>query len=493
MFHVRVFGFFGQFQHLKLNEAPQKFGDGPFFFQSNQYLKGDPLFYHSASLPSSNTANHNNFRRHYRNTNNNNSTNNNVGSGTWKSNFKTEEELFGAAKATINMQLYDSIPVKQSGPDWTAIDPLASFSDVELHQILMDNIERAQYTHPTPVQKYALPIVLAKRDLMACAQTGSGKTAAFLLPILHMMLQPNVSDEVEDSTPTPSGMTCPSCLILAPTRELSCQIYDEARRFSYHSDLKTCVVYGGAPVSNQMRDLSRGCDLLVATPGRLVDMISREKVTLKSIRFLVLDEADRMLDMGFEPQIRKIVEQTGMPKSDKRQTLMFSATFPTEIQTLAKDFLNSYIFLAVGRVGSTSENISQEVFYISDKDKPELLVRILREKEPQALALVFVETKKGADLLAQYLSRLQFPVSSIHGDRPQADRERALSSFRSGRTPVLIATAVAARGLDIPNVKVFPKVLGVVSFFLPVPLLAHFSLFSPISLVNSHPLSQGNC
>ncbi|CDS38291.1 ATP dependent RNA helicase DDX3X [Echinococcus multilocularis] len=251
-----------------------------------------------------------------------------------------------------------------------------------------------------------------------------------------------------------------SCLILAPTWELSCQIFDESRRFAYRSDLKPCVVYGGAPVNNQLRDLSRGCDLLIATPGRLVDVIGREKVTLENnkFRFLVLDEADRMLDMGFEPQIRKIVEQNGMPDSSQRQTLMFSATFP---MTLAKDFLKNYIFLAVGRVGSTSENISQEVFYVHDRDKPERLVRILKEKEPAALTLVFVETKKSADLLASYPSRLQFPVAAIHGDRPQADRERALSSFRFGRTPVLIATAVAARGLDIPNVK------HVINFDLP--------------------------
>ncbi|CDS35877.1 ATP dependent RNA helicase DDX3X [Echinococcus multilocularis] len=395
---------------------------------------------------------------------------NNNSSGSWNFSFKTEEELFcdSAPKAAINLELYDSIPVKQSGPDWTAVDPLTSFNDVQLHKVLADNIERAQYVHPTPVQKYALQIVLAKRDLMACAQTGSGKTAAFLIPLLHMMLEGSSKggekgndSKLRGSHSLQMGVASPTCLILAPTRELSCQIFDESRRFAYRSDLKPCVVYGGAPVNNQLRDLSRGCDLLVATPGRLVDVIGREKVTLENVKFLVLDEADRMLDMGFEPQIRKIVEQNGMPDSSQRQTLMFSATFPNEIQTLAKDFLKNYIFLAVGRVGSTSENISQEVFYVHDRDKPERLVRILKEKEPAALTLVFVETKKGADLLANYLSRLQFPVAAIHGDRPQADRERALSSFRSGRTPVLIATAVAARGLDIPNVK------HVINFDLP--------------------------
>ncbi|EUB61678.1 ATP-dependent RNA helicase ded1 [Echinococcus granulosus] len=268
---------------------------------------------------------------------------NNNSSGSWNFSFKTEEELFcdSAPKAAINLELYDSIPVKQSGPDWTAVDPLTSFNDVQLHKVLAENIERAQYVHPTPVQKYALQIVLAKRDLMACAQTGSGKTAAFLIPLLHMMLEGSSKggekgndSKIKGSHSLQMGVASPTCLILAPTRELSCQIFDESRRFAYRSDLKPCVVYGGAPVNNQLRDLSRGCDLLVATPGRLVDVIGREKVTLENVKFLVLDEADRMLDMGFEPQIRKIVEQNGMPDSSQRQTLMFSATFPNEIQVL---------------------------------------------------------------------------------------------------------------------------------------------------------------
>ncbi|TPP63297.1 ATP-dependent RNA helicase bel [Fasciola gigantica] len=365
---------------------------------------------------------------------------------------KLEQELFGKPKRGLNFQLYDSIPVTQSGPNWTPVKPITLFTDVELHQTIKDNIERAQYTHPTPVQKYALPIIAAKRDLMACAQTGSGKTAAFLLPILNRLLK----TEHEDEQPlqTVNGEATPMALVLAPTRELSCQIYDEARKFSYRSDVRPCVVYGGASIMAQVRELSHGCNILVATPGRLVDMISRGKVSLERVRYLVLDETDRMLDMGFEPQIRRIVEQHRMPSAGQRQTLMFSATFPKEIQTLARDFLHFYIFLAVGRVGSTNENIVQEVLNVADKDKPDIPVRLLQEKtDPEGLVLVFVETKRGADTLAHYLSQLNFPVASIHGDRPQSDRERALSSFREGHTPILIATAVAARGLDIPNVK----------------------------------------
>ncbi|CAH8526833.1 unnamed protein product [Schistosoma haematobium] len=376
-----------------------------------------------------------------------------------KSLKKSEYELFDQPKRGLNFQLYDSIPVTQSGPNWTPVEPIKSFNDVELHQIIKENVTRAQYIHPTPVQKYALPIIAAKRDLMACAQTGSGKTAAFLLPILNMLFEDN---HCENSDASALNCTaCPVALILAPTRELSSQIYDEARKFSYRSNIKPCVVYGGASILAQIRELSHGCNLLVATPGRLVDMVSRGKVSLEQIRFFVLDEADRMLDMGFEPQIRRIVEQHGMPPAGKRQTLMFSATFPKEIQTLARDFLHSYIFLAVGRVGSTNENIIQEVLNVADKDKPDMLVRLLQGKDPDGLALVFVETKRGADVLAKFLCQLNFPVTSIHGDRPQTEREHALQSFRSGRTPILIATAVAARGLDIPNVK------HVINFDLP--------------------------
>ncbi|VDP45796.1 unnamed protein product, partial [Echinostoma caproni] len=313
----------------------------------------------------------------------------------------------------------------------------------QLHQIIKDNIERAQYIHPTPAQKYALPIIAAKRDLMACAQTGSGKTAAFLLPILNRLLKTGHDDEQPPQSVT--GEASPTALVLAPTRELSCQIYDEARKFSYRSEVRPCVVYGGASIMAQVRELSHGCNILAATPGRLVDMISRGKVSLEHVKYLILDEADRMLDMGFEPQIRRIVEQHRMPPAGQRQTLMFSATFPKEIQ-----------------VSCTNENIVQEVLNVLDKDKPDVLVRLLQEKaDPEGLVLVFVETKRGADALAHYLSQLNFPVASIHGDRPQSDRERALSSFREGHTPILIATAVAARGLDIPNVK------HVINFDLP--------------------------
>ncbi len=201
-----------------------------------------------------------------------------------------------------------------------------------------------------------------------------------------------------------------------------------------------------------MRDLDRGCHILVATPGRLVDMLERGKVSLEYCKYLVLDEADRMLDMGFEPQIRRIVEQDNMPPTGQRQTLMFSATFPKEIQMLARDFLHDYIFLAIGRVGSTSENITQKIVWVEEQDKRSFLLDLLDAAglsqagnggEDASLTLVFVETKKGADALDEFLYREGFPVTSIHGDRTQNEREEALRRFRAGRTPILVATAVS--------------------------------------------------
>ena len=232
------------------------------------------------------------------------------------------------------------------------------------------------------------------------------------------------------------------------------QIHDEARKFAYRSWVRPAVVYGGADINQQLRSIERGCDLLSATPGRLVDLIERGRISLSNIKYLVLDEADRMLDMGFEPQIRHIVQGVDMPGTAERQTLMFSATFPRDIQMLAKDFLKDYVFLSVGRVGSTSENITQKIEYVEDNDKRSVLLDILasQPKEDLGLTLVFVETKRMADMLSDFLMGNNLPATSIHGDRTQREREMALQTFRTGRTPIMVATAVAARGLDIPNV-----------------------------------------
>ncbi|KAI7855220.1 DEAD-domain-containing protein [Circinella umbellata] len=407
------------------------------------------------------------------------------GRGYWKNNIhyfaqrsrRLEIDLFGLpddikqAHTGINFSNYNAIPVEASGDD---VPPfIEEFTSPPLDSNLVFNVELARYTTPTPVQKFSIPIVMAQRDLMACAQTGSGKTAGFLLPILSAMftngpssspLQPQSSNNTAYYSYRTSK-AYPTALILAPTRELTSQIYSEARKFTYRSYVRPCVVYGGTDIGHQLREIDRGgCDVLVATPGRLVDLIERARISLANIRFLVLDEADRMLDMGFEPQIRRIVEREDMPDVQDRQTLMFSATFPRDIQYLARDFLNNYIFLSVGRVGAASENIIQRIEYVEDEEKRSVLLDILSMDETGGLTLIFVETKRMADSLSDYLQQHSFPATSIHGDRSQREREMALDAFRTGKAPIMVATAVAARGLDIPNVN------HVISFDLPTDI-----------------------
>ncbi|RMZ82818.1 hypothetical protein DV737_g1921, partial [Chaetothyriales sp. CBS 132003] len=370
-------------------------------------------------------------------------------------NAKLERELFGSANdptkahTGINFANYDDIPVEASGQN--VPEPVNSFSNPPLDDHLISNIKMARYTTPTPVQKYSVPIVMGGRDLMACAQTGSGKTGGFLFPILSQAFLNGPVGSQSSGSGFRQRKAFPTSLILAPTRELVSQIFDEARKFSYRSWVRPCVVYGGADIGTQLRSIERGCDLLVATPGRLVDLIERGRISLANIKYLVLDEADRMLDMGFEPQIRRIVEGEDMPAVQNRQTLMFSATFPRDIQLLARDFLKDYVFLSVGRVGSTSENITQKVEYVEDQDKKSVLLDILHTHSG-GLTLIFVETKRMADALSDFLINQGFPATAIHGDRTQRERERALEYFRKGQCPILVATAVAARGLDIPNV-----------------------------------------
>lgn len=375
-----------------------------------------------------------------------------------------ERDLFGSGHTGINFSKYEDIPVEATGVDCPP--NVETFRDLRYTEIIRNNIALCGYDKPTPVQKHAMPIIMARRDVMACAQTGSGKTAAFLLPILNRILEEGPSPDYYCY-----GRPCyPMALVLAPTRELASQIYDEAIKFSYRSVVKPVVVYGGANPMQQMEEIRSGCHILVATPGRLVDMMERGRIAFNNVKCLVLDEADRMLDMGFEPQIRRIVQSEDMPRVGQRQTLMFSATFPKKVQELARNFLENYIFLAVGRVGSTSENITQQVFLVEESEKRSFLLDLLSGSgisqqnggiRPDSLTLIFVETKKGADSLENFLHRVGYPVTSIHGDRTQTEREDALAAFRSGHCPIIVATAVAARGLDIPNVK------HVINFDLP--------------------------
>lgn len=359
---------------------------------------------------------------------------------------KPEEELFKDQSPGINFDEYDRIEVSLNPND---ISPAETFADMNLEPGLRENVNRCRYPKPTPVQKYGIPVVLSGRDLMACAQTGSGKTAAYLIPAINYMLRNNCSRRGEDSNMT----RYPSALVLAPTRELGIQISEEGRKFTYRTGIRSVVVYGGADPRHQIADVGRGCGLLVATPGRLLDLYNRGYVGFAKIQFLVLDEADRMLDMGFEPQIRQIVVRSDMPSPGKRQTLLYSATFPTEIQKLAREFLHNHSFLQIGRVGSTTASITQDVRWVEDRHKLDELYEILEQRQDKHI-LVFVERKSDADQLERLLMRAGHGVMAIHGDRGQRDREQALSAFKSGIRRILIATDVASRGLDIPDVGV---------------------------------------
>uniref|UniRef100_A0A8C8CJZ1 RNA helicase n=1 Tax=Oncorhynchus tshawytscha TaxID=74940 RepID=A0A8C8CJZ1_ONCTS len=351
-----------------------------------------------------------------------------------QANERLEQELFAGGNTGINFDNYDDIPVEATGQNCP--HHIDSFQDVEMGEIIMSNIALTRYTRPTPVQKYAIPIIKNKRDLMACAQTGSGKTAAFLLPVLSQIYTEGPGEALaaqksggQDNGKYGRRKQYPLALVLAPTRELALQIYEEARKFAYRSRVRPCVVYGGADIGQQIRDLERGCHLLVATPGRLVDMMERGKIGLDYCN-IVLNE-----ERCYLPYVLSMI--------------------------LARDFLEEYIFLAVGRVGSTSENITQKVVWVEDGDKRSFLLDLLNATGKNSLTLVFVETKKGADALEDFLYREGYACTSIHGDRSQRDREEALHQFRSGRCPILVATAVAARGLDISNVK------HVINFDLP--------------------------
>ncbi|KAJ9576018.1 hypothetical protein L9F63_007118 [Diploptera punctata] len=355
-----------------------------------------------------------------------------------------EETMFGGGiSCGINFDKYDKIEVKVTGENVPR--PINSFESSGLRTYILDNVKKSGYATPTPVQKHAIPIIMDKRDLMACAQTGSGKTAAFLLPIIHVLLN-EPQDLVLDSEHCE-----PQAVIISPTRELTLQIFNEARKFSHGSMVKTVVAYGGTAAYHQAQQVMRGCHILVATPGRLIDFVNRGRITFSSLRYFVLDEADRMLDLGFLPEIEKMMSHPTMVEMGLRQTLMFSATFPEEIQRLAWKFLNNYLFLAVGIVGGACSDVEQRFHLVAKFDKRPKLKNMLTQ-EGSEKTLVFVEMKRTADFIAAFLSENDYPTTSIHGDRLQREREEALSDFKSGRMGILVATAVAARGLDIKNV-----------------------------------------
>nr|XP_048690029.1 probable ATP-dependent RNA helicase DDX17 isoform X2 [Caretta caretta] len=306
----------------------------------------------------------------------------------------------------------------------------------------MDVLIDQNFTEPTPIQCQGFPLALSGRDMVGIAQTGSGKTLAYLLPaIVHINHQPYL--ERGDG---------PICLVLAPTRELAQQVQQVADDYGKCSRLKSTCIYGGAPKGPQIRDLERGVEICIATPGRLIDFLEAGKTNLRRCTYLVLDEADRMLDMGFEPQIRKIVDQI----RPDRQTLMWSATWPKEVRQLAEDFLRDYVQINVGNLElSANHNILQIVDVCMESEKDHKLIQLMEEimAEKENKTIIFVETKRRCDDLTRRMRRDGWPAMCIHGDKSQPERDWVLNEFRSGKAPILIATDVASRGLDVEDVK----------------------------------------
>ncbi|MBX2987084.1 MAG: DEAD/DEAH box helicase [Bdellovibrionaceae bacterium] len=311
------------------------------------------------------------------------------------------------------------------------------FSDLKLNEALQRAVAESGYTTPTPIQGQAIPHLLEGRDLLGCAQTGTGKTAAFALPILHRLAEHPRRLEPKQTR----------VLVLSPTRELAIQIHDSFRVYGKHMRLKSAVIFGGVSQHSQVQALHHGVDILIATPGRLLDLIQQRHVGLGRVEILVLDEADRMLDMGFLPDIRKILPL--LPP--KRQNLFFSATLPKDIQRLADSLLHDPVRVEVTPVSSTAEKVEQSVMYVDRAKKRDLLRVLLKDREFQKV-IVFTRTKHGANRVVESLVKNNIPAEAIHGNKSQNARQRALENLRSGRIRALIATDVAARGIDIDEI-----------------------------------------
>jgi ATP-dependent RNA helicase RhlE len=327
-------------------------------------------------------------------------------------------------------------------PTVTAAAPLSTvsgvaFTDLGLSDALLKALTAEGYVNPTPIQQKAIPEVLAGRDLLGCAQTGTGKTAAFALPMIERLM----------ASTTPRDARRPRALVLSPTRELSAQIAESFATYGRGTPLKYAVIFGGVGQGPQISLLSRGLDVLVATPGRLLDLMNQGAAFLDKVEILVLDEADRMLDMGFLPDVKRILQK--LPK--QRQTLFFSATMPSDIERLSREILVNPVRVDVAPVSSTAERIEQSVYMVETSEKRRVLEKVLRDPAMER-AIVFTRTKHGANRLVKELERGEIMAEAIHGNKSQGARQRALENFRSGRLKVLIATDIAARGIDVDGI-----------------------------------------
>jgi ATP-dependent RNA helicase RhlE len=327
-----------------------------------------------------------------------------------------------------------------------------SFNNLQLIEPLFQALEHEGYSKPTPIQEQAIPVILQRRDLLGCAQTGTGKTAAFAIPILQLMQEEKKNPNAETRIRNRGIKT----LVLTPTRELAIQIEESFRTYGRYLDLKYLVIFGGVSQFNQVNALRRGVDILVATPGRLLDLLSQRHITLQDIKFFVLDEADRMLDMGFVHDVKKIISK--LP--EKKQTLFFSATMPYEIKQLANVLLQNPVKLEVTPPASTVDMIQQSLYFVEKQNKRLLLAHLLSDATMQSV-LVFAKTKHGADKIAREINKNGIRAEAIHGNKSQNERQRALNNFKTKRVRVLVATDIAARGIDIDDLT------HVINFDLP--------------------------
>jgi ATP-dependent RNA helicase RhlE len=322
-----------------------------------------------------------------------------------------------------------------------------SFEKLNLIEPILRALKTEGYTKPTPIQEQSIPVLLERKDLLGCAQTGTGKTAAFAIPILQLLH----TDELYKKGPM--GI---KCLVLTPTRELAIQIGDSFAAYGRNLRLKHTVIFGGVSQHSQTQALRQGVDILIATPGRLLDLMDQRYVKLEHLKMFVLDEADRMLDMGFIHDVKKVISKIPV----KRQTIFFSATMPSEIASLANSILTNPTKVEVTPVSSTANTIQQKIYFVDKGNKKHMLISLLKDKQI-VTALVFTRTKHGADRVAKDLNRAGVTAEAIHGNKSQNARQRALTNFKAQETRVLVATDIAARGIDIDSLS------HVINFELP--------------------------
>ena len=338
----------------------------------------------------------------------------------------------------------------------------STFKNIDFHPLLKNNLTLMKYDLMTPIQKVIIPYILYKKDCLGCAETGSGKTVSFLAPIISLLLKdgPPIEDKelLKQNSKYSNSCSYPVCLVLVPTRELAEQIYIESRKLLYKTGIVVTKCYGGVPFDGQMRELRQGVDIVIGTPGRIFEFIEKKILYLDLIEYLVIDESDRMLDMGFKPQLENIIiKNKQMKPKEKRINLMFSATIPEEVEEISYEFMNENCYLISTNKNkgnkkgyNVNENVEQLIYYVKEEEKIAKLHEILQTTEGNVL--IFLEKKKSVDKLEDFLLSRNYNAIGIHGDKIQSERQKAIKQFSSGDIPILVATDVASRGLDFPNV-----------------------------------------